>query len=138
MNADIRDDLQTAMSALSRLYPDMRFGQLVEMLALLASEDSPCEPSEVEDTQLLQASIAHLESRLDQLGVARPVLNQRPLHAERRDLLEVLRRLQQLHADWRFGQAAVQVAGWCAATLYDAEDQQMVVAARKHLRGEAA
>ena len=138
MNATTQADLLTALAELSGLYPDMRLGQLVEMLALLASDTMPSEPAQVEDASLLEATVAHVERRAQQLGIARSVLGQRPLAATRRELLEVLRQLQDRHADWRFGQVAAEVAAWCAVGLYDVEDEHLAVAARKHLGGEAA
>lgn len=64
-------ELEAALAGLGQLYPDLRFGQLIEMVALLASEESPDNPSDIDDSKLLQAAESHFSNRSQQLGVQR-------------------------------------------------------------------
>jgi hypothetical protein len=125
MNPTLRADLWAVMTDLSRLYPEMRFGQLFEVLALLASDELPAEPYHIEDDDLLEAAVRHLESRLQQLGMKRAALSQQPLAAEQRELLEVLRDLHQRHPDWRLALVVARAAEGCAVGLYDVEDEEL-------------
>jgi hypothetical protein len=53
--------------------------------------------------------------------------------AHKSELLEVLAELAQRYPHWRFGQLVANVADWADQSVWDAEDQQLVEAARLHL-----
>ena len=53
--------------------------------------------------------------------------------ARKFELLEVLAELAQRYPHWRFGQLVANVADWADQSVWDAEDQQLVEAARLHL-----
>jgi len=127
--------LETALAELSQLYPELRFGQLIEMIALLACEDALETPNDLDDTRLHQAAVAHLSNRMQQLDVERTAVLSVMSH-ERIELLELFHELHGRHPHWRFGQLASTVAGWCAVSLYDAEDEQLLAAGRRHLVGD--
>jgi hypothetical protein len=125
-------DLETALAGLSQLYPDLRFGQLIEMVAVLAGEDAPENLSDIDDARLIQTAMSHLAHRFRQLGSETTAVLTSPPPA-RMQLIRMLRQLQQRYSGWRFGQLVLHVAGWSDVSLYDAEDEQLLAAARQHL-----
>jgi len=125
-------ELEAVLADLSQLYPDLRFGQLIEMVAVLAGEEAPENPYDIDDTKLFQTAMSHLSHRVQQLGSGTTaVLTSVP--PARIDLLRLLGELQQCYPGWRFGQLGSNVAGWSNVSLYDAEDAQLLVAGRQHL-----
>jgi hypothetical protein len=59
MKTDIRSQLLTVLEEFGRRYPNWRFGQMVANVAGMADT----EIWDVEDEQLLEAAVKHLESR---------------------------------------------------------------------------
>jgi hypothetical protein len=58
---------------------------------------------------------------------------------ERQDeLLEAVAALRRRYPDWRLGQLIANVAGWADQDLWDVEDEQLLEAARSHLRQRRA
>ena len=57
--------------------------------------------------------------------------------AARAELFAALAELARRYPHWRVGQLVANVAGWADAEVWDAEDKQLLDAARAHL-GEAA
>ena len=49
------------------------------------------------------------------------------------DLLAAIAELCQRYPDWRLGQLIANVAGWADQEIWDAEDEQLLEAARLHL-----
>jgi hypothetical protein len=56
---------------------------------------------------------------------------------ERTELFAALAELAQRYPQWRVGQLVANVAGWADAELWDAEDEQLLAAAREHLGSRA-
>jgi hypothetical protein len=57
------------------------------------------------------------------------------MSTERRaDLLAAIAELSRKYPDWRLGQLVANVAGWADQEIWDAEDEQLLEAARLHLR----
>jgi hypothetical protein len=52
---------------------------------------------------------------------------------ERADLLTAIEKLSERYPHWRFGQLVANIAGWADQEIWDAEDQQLLAAARLHL-----
>jgi hypothetical protein len=52
---------------------------------------------------------------------------------DRSELFAVLAALAQRYPHWRLGQLVANVAGWADVELWDAEDDQLLSAARAHL-----
>jgi hypothetical protein len=52
---------------------------------------------------------------------------------ERGRLLDALGELCEKYPHWRLGQLIANVAGWADQEVWDAEDEQLLAAARKHL-----
>jgi hypothetical protein len=52
---------------------------------------------------------------------------------ERTELFAALSELARRYPHWRVGQLVANVAGWADAELWDAEDSQLLAAARTHL-----
>lgn len=52
---------------------------------------------------------------------------------DRTELFAALAELSRLYPHWRFGQLVANLAGWADAEVWDAEDGQLLSAARKHL-----
>jgi hypothetical protein len=58
-----RLQLADALRELGEMYPEMRYGQLVEAVAVWASDAQPLGVGEVTDAQLLAAARAHIQRR---------------------------------------------------------------------------
>jgi hypothetical protein len=56
---------------------------------------------------------------------------------QRTDLLAALTEMGQRYPDWRLGQLLANVAGWVDQDIWDVEDEQLLEAARLHLRQTA-
>ena len=54
--------------------------------------------------------------------------------ADRSGLFAALAGLARRYPNWRVGQLVANVAGWADAEVWDAEDGQLLAAARDHLR----
>ncbi|MBL8800177.1 MAG: hypothetical protein JNM56_40215 [Planctomycetia bacterium] len=52
---------------------------------------------------------------------------------ERGELFAALAELARRYPHWRVGQLVANVAGWADAEVWDAEDGQLLAAARAHL-----
>lgn len=52
----------------------------------------------------------------------------------RADLLAVIAQLWERYPNWRLGQLIANVAGWGDQNVWDVEDEQLLEAARQHLR----
>ena len=52
---------------------------------------------------------------------------------ERSELLMAIEQLCERYPHWRLGQLVANVAGWADQEIWDAEDQQLLAAARLHL-----
>jgi hypothetical protein len=57
----------------------------------------------------------------------------RPLPETRAELLGALQRVWERDRDWRFGPLVEPLAALSGASLYDAEDEQLIAAARTRL-----
>ncbi|SRR6266545_1128827 len=124
--------LEPALAGLSQVYPELRFGQLIQMVAVLASEETPQNPSEIDDTKLIQTAMAHLSKRFQQLGSETTAVRA-SLPPGRLDLIRLMGQLHQRYSGWRFGELVAKVAGWSHVPLYDAEDEQLLAAGYQHL-----
>lgn len=56
---------------------------------------------------------------------------------DRTELFAALAALARRYPHWRVGQLVANVAGWADAELWDAEDAQLLAAARAHLEASA-
>ncbi len=54
--------------------------------------------------------------------------------ATRTDLLDALAELGNRYPDWRLGQLISNLAGWADQDMWDADDEQLLAAAKEHLR----
>jgi hypothetical protein len=52
---------------------------------------------------------------------------------ERAEVFAALAELARHYPHWRVGQLVANVAGWADAEVWDAEDEQLLSAAREHL-----
>jgi len=50
------------------------------------------------------------------------------------ELMETIVALRRRYPDWRLGQLLANVAGWADQEIWDIEDEQLLAAARSHLR----
>ncbi len=57
--------------------------------------------------------------------------------ATRTDLLDALAELGNRYHEWRLGQLVSNIAGWADQDVWDANDEQLLVAAKEHLRSLA-
>jgi hypothetical protein len=130
MSTKICDPLIGAMAELSHLYPEMRFGQLIEMIAELASEEAVISAADVDDDRFISTASHHMRVRRQQLQIDRGPLQDRALRESRTELLDVLQRIRDRHRDWRFGPLVEHLAALSGSSLYDIEDEQLIAAAR--------
>ena len=84
----MRDALVCALSDLSELYPSMRCGQIVEMVAALTGATTIAEIGRTSDADMLREAVTHIAERSKQLEV---ISHDTPA-AERRQLLDTLRK----------------------------------------------
>jgi hypothetical protein len=54
--------------------------------------------------------------------------------SHRVELLEAIAELGKRYPDWRLGQLIANVSGWADQDIWDAEDEQLFHAARRHLQ----
>jgi NADPH-dependent curcumin reductase CurA len=52
---------------------------------------------------------------------------------ERAEVFSALAELARRYPHWRVGQLVANVSGWADAEVWDAEDEQLLSAAREHL-----
>jgi hypothetical protein len=52
----------------------------------------------------------------------------------RTELLAAIAQLCERYPHWRLGQLVANVAGWADQEIWDAEDEQLLAAARLHLQ----
>ena len=50
------------------------------------------------------------------------------------ELFDALAELRRRYPDWRFGQLIANVAGWADQNVWDIEDDELLAAAKDHLR----
>jgi hypothetical protein len=132
MSTETCNPLMDALAELSRLYPEMRFGQLVQMIALFASEETPMSAAEVEDDRFVDSAAHHMRVRRDQLMVETTPPQDRALPESRTELLDVLQRAWERHRDYGFGPLVQHLANSSGSNLYDVEDEQLLAAARSY------
>jgi hypothetical protein len=135
MNTETSSPLVDVLAELSRLYPEMRFGQLVEMIALLSSEETPMSADEVDDERFVEAAFRHMSFRRQHVGIEDGRPQDHHLPGPRAELLDLILRGCERHPDWRFGFLAGHLAACSGSRLYDAEDEQLIEAARRELAG---
>ena len=56
---------------------------------------------------------------------------------ERAEVFAALAELARRYPHWRIGQSVANVAGWVDAEIWDAEDAELLAAAREHLEMSA-
>ena len=52
----------------------------------------------------------------------------------REELLRIIGELCRRYPHWRFGQLVANVSGWADVDIWDVEDEQLLDAAKEHLR----
>jgi hypothetical protein len=117
-----RDELSAALAQLSVLYPTMRFGQLLEMLASLSGAESVREIERTSDETLLQAATDHIVRRSKQLELGPIDLS--GLWPERQHLLASF--LVDAKVGEPLARISVQLASEGGTTLYDVEDEFLI------------
>ncbi|HWE36956.1 MAG TPA: hypothetical protein VG406_10355 [Isosphaeraceae bacterium] len=122
------NSLKSSIDHLSELYPDMRLGQLLEMVALLSSEGVPVGVAEVEDDRLRDAAEAHARGRRRRLEIEGDPESAR--RGPKAELLDALGQAYQNQGDRRFGRFVERLAAATGSRLYDVEDEQLIAAAR--------
>lgn len=133
MNTETTSPLVDVLTELSRLDPEMRFGQLVEMVAILSSEDLPISVGEVDDERFVEAAARHVTYRRQQLGIEDTSPQDHHLPGPPAELLDLIVRGRDRHPDWRFGVLAGHLAACSGSRLYEAEDEPLIEAARREL-----
>src|SRR5262245_53855004 len=109
MSTRTRDALIDVLADLGSLYPNLRFGQLIEMVALLSAEATPKNATDVDDDQLLNTASDHARTRREQLKAEDRALQEWCLPEFRTELLDVLQRVRERHQDRRFGLLVTQL-----------------------------
>jgi hypothetical protein len=135
MKTETTSPLVDVLTELSRLYPEMRFGQLVEMVAILSSEDLPIRVGELDDERFIETAAGHASHRRQQLGIEDACPQAHHLPGPRGELLDLIVQGREQHPDWRLGVLAGHLAACSGSRLYDAEDEALIEAARRELAG---
>lgn len=137
MTADARQELLETLRELGECHAALRFGQLLEFAALMASqEDGPTLAEDAVDSEVLAACRDHIKRWKEEGSEHRLMPGDVPaLEATRGELLqavdEVGRRLPQL----TLGQLVAKLTAVAQSNTYDVEDNQLVGACRKELGG---
>jgi hypothetical protein len=135
MNTETSCPLADVLAELSRMYPELRFGQLVEMIVLLSSEETPIRADEVDDVRFAEAASRHMSLRRQQLGIEDGLPRDHHLPGPRAELLDLVLQVSERHPDQRLGSMTVHLAAYSGSRLYDVEDAQLSEAARRDLAG---
>jgi len=117
----------------SRLHPDMRLGQLFDLLAALAGEDSPQSIAHLNDHRLADAGQAYVERRMGQLGLDRAALATRSLPAGRRVLVTALFDMQRRRDGADLGNLLAHWGESIPQGLYDVDDDDLQSLVRSEL-----
>jgi hypothetical protein len=132
MSTETCDLLMDTLAEFSRLYPEMRFGQLVEMIALLASDETPTRVADVEDDRFFDSAARHMRLQRDRLVIESTPPQDRTVPESRTTLLDALQRACERHRDHGFGALIEHLATSAGSNLYDVEDEQLIAAARSY------
>jgi hypothetical protein len=135
MKTEITSPLAATLAELSRLYPDLRFGQLIEMIVMLSGEETPIRADEVEDKPFAEAALRHMSLRRRQLGIEDGLPRDETMPGQRAELLDLVVQVSDRHPDWRVGCLIEHLAAGSGSSLYDAEDEQLIEGARRVLAG---
>jgi hypothetical protein len=130
MSQETKSSLRNVLSELCALYPSMRFGQLIEMVALLSGEEEPRDASEIEDNTLLDVAANHIRNRRGQLQIEDGSEQNESPPGSRAELLETLWRARERRGDPDFGKLLESLATSAGSSLYDVEDEELIAAAR--------
>jgi hypothetical protein len=130
MSQKTKGSLIKVLSDLSALYPSMRFGQLIEMVALLSGEEEPRGASEIEDDELLDVAANHIRKRQRQLQIEDGSEQRESPPGSRAELLETLQRAIERRGEPHFGRLVQSLATSAGSNLYDVEDEELIAAAR--------
>jgi hypothetical protein len=129
MKSRIDEAFFSHLDELSKLVPQMRFGQL--LLLLCEGEEGFTEVAEIDDESLLSAAKKqrkNLESRLE------PTTDECSLLSPARmQLLRILEQMREAHPSDRFGQLVSEVSELAQTNLYDIEDERLLRFARKRV-----
>jgi hypothetical protein len=129
MNTETSSPPVDVLAELSRLYPEMRFGRLVEMIALLSSEETPMSLNEVDDKRFVEAAFRHMSLRRQHVAIEDGHPQNHHLPGPRAEPLDLILRGCERHPDWCFGLLAGHLAACSGSRLYDAEGEQLIEAA---------
>jgi hypothetical protein len=108
----------------------MRFGQLIEMVALLSGEEEPRGESEIEDDELFEVAANHIRKRRRQLQIEDGSEQTESPPGPRAELLKTLQRAKERRGDPPFGKFLESLATSAGSSLYDVEDDELIAAAR--------
>ena len=106
MTTETSSPLVCVLAELSRVYPEMRFGQLVEMIAVLSGVETPISVDEVDDERFVEAAFRHVSLRRQDAGIEDGRPRDHHLPRPRAELLDLIVRGRECHPDWRFGFSA--------------------------------
>jgi hypothetical protein len=124
MITTVRENLLQKLTELSRLYPEMRFGQLMVMVSSFAGKKEPAFMNEVDDDAAMEAIERHL---------ARTRLHPEPVASVpdvRAALIMELENVGERHREWALGTLVFNLATHAGVNEYDIEDEGLLLAAR--------
>jgi hypothetical protein len=119
----MRDELLEELTKLSVLFPSMRFGQVVEMVATLAGALTVADLEKTTDVQLYQEAREFVARRLQQVDTNASA--EESLSSDRAQLIQLLRQSSFVEDRPLMG-AIIEIARAANSTSYDIEDEAMV------------
>jgi Cysteine-rich CPCC len=128
MNARKDDQIYQRLIVLGLHYPEMRFGQLVCMVAALAGEGETACVRSLRDTAVIDTINAHVTKRYGGRGreMGRGLAS---LTATRGALIDALKELRGRFTSWHLSELLENLANLAHTPLYDAEDSELLQAA---------
>jgi len=118
-----RQALVAVLRELSALYPSMRLGQLLDMVATLTGVETTADYDRTTDVEMLREAVHHLSERSKQLEL--DVIPVESLSSERSQLLLALRETPYL-SHGPLVCDLVRIAKELNTTLYDIEDDVLL------------
>jgi hypothetical protein len=118
-----RKPLIASLHQLSALYPSMRCGQILEMVAMLTGADTIADFERVTDADVLREAVRHISDRLKQLEL--DDISLEGLGSERKQLIATIRDTPFLGHNPLICEL-IRVAKEMNTTLYDIEDDVLL------------
>ncbi len=130
MKTKTHDPLIEALADLSGLYPGMRLGQILAMVASFSGDEAPASIVDIGDERLFQVASDHIARRRCQMEFPDAVVDDRPPSESHAELLDQLQQARERLGYRQFGRFVAGLATMSGAGLYDVEDEELAASVR--------